>query len=131
MTIGPQALTARVRTLTVRPQVLTIRVRALTVRPRTLTIRAQPLTVRPQALTNGARRQDDPEHTPLALLALQLDATSVRLDGPACDRETEPDAPHSSRAAHVDPVEALEDPLPMHGRNSRTGVLNVDHALPG
>src|SRR5689334_12693614 len=84
----------------------------------------------PAAPRSGDAGQDDPEEAALGFLALQLDAAAVRRDRPARDGETESRAARFPGASGVDPVEALEDPLLMRDRDSRSGVLHLDRGLP-
>src|SRR5882672_2228976 len=75
--------------------------------------------------------QDDPEKAAFRFLALQFDAAAVRRDRPQRDGETEARAARFPGPAGVRPVEALEDPLVVRGRNPRAGVLHLDRGLPG
>src|SRR5207245_7407180 len=73
-------------------------------------------------------RQRDSDRAPLTFLALDIDAAAVRSDRPASEREAQTGPALLARPPLVDPVEALEDPLAVRGRNPGTLVDNVDPA---
>ena len=75
----------------------------------------------------SSRGKDDAERAPLSLLALELDASAVALDGPERDGQAEPGASLVARSSAVDAVEALEDPREVGLGDSRALVRDLDH----
>jgi hypothetical protein len=55
-----------------------------------------------------------------------MDASAVRFDDRARDREAEATAPGVSRAASIDSVKPFEDPLELLGRDTRAGIADCD-----
>src|SRR5215475_1086088 len=74
-------------------------------------------------------RQEDSEQASAPLAACELNSPAVRLDRPASDRKTKSDAAFFPGAAGVQPIEAIEDTIPMRRGNPRAGVSYLDHRL--
>ena len=56
--------------------------------------------------------------------------SAVRLNRPASDCEPQSDPALFPRAASVDAIEAIENTIPMRGRNPRSRVSYLDHGPP-
>ena len=56
--------------------------------------------------------------------------SAVRLNRPASDCEPQSDPALFPRAASVDAIEAIENTMPMRGRNPRSRVSYLDHGPP-
>src|SRR5438105_4913807 len=72
-------------------------------------------------------REDDPEAAPLVDLALELESSSVGLDGPLRDREPETGPAELAGARRVHAIEAVEDALSVLLRDPGPVVLDLEH----
>src|SRR5215469_3108383 len=59
-------------------------------------------------------------------IACEFDVSAVRLNRPASDCEPQSDPALFSRAASVDAIEAIENTIPVRGRNPRSRVSYLD-----
>src|SRR6266481_8006057 len=78
------------------------------------------------AISSCRDRQPDPE-TAAASAAFDPDLTALRLDEVLHDREAQASAARLARPSDVHPVEPLEDPLPVPGLDSGSGVDDREH----
>jgi len=71
------------------------------------------------------RREPDRKRRALALAALNIDRSAVRLDDPARDREPEAGPALLARARRIDAEEAIEQVRDRRGRDADSGVRDA------
>src|SRR5262245_46890638 len=72
-------------------------------------------------------REHDPEQASIRPFACEFDVSAVCLNCPASDCEPQSKPAFFPGAARVDAIEAIENTIPMRGRNPWSRVSYLDH----